>query len=974
MHSAPNVAQQIRFAIQCLSERNGFHEFEEACRHFARARITLNILPATGPVGVGGDQGRDFETFRTFIHSLGDHTFSGIGNRERLAFACSLISGEKLSAKVRADVTAIMAGSLRTALIYFFAGSSLPVAKRHELQTWAKDQHQVELEIIDALGLAEQLSSPELFWIAARFFNVSLEVFPPSVGDDTYQRTKEKWLSRSMAAATFADFVEVKRAARRSLDEFQQDLPNWINHLVGIEHALLQSAMWPSVTYEVIALTMRLTRSLHGQEERIRRFMSRDFANLLPDQIEQLVTIATYAITATRLGAASLATTELTVWRDAIRGRISAGIAAPISVNQKCLWLKEEGRMRFLDSVADTIIPDLGTVYKPWLDLSLAVGDAQTFPIRDFHDDVIEIIQIVGEHPVFDQILANIRPAIRERVGDAAVADSHFERAKQLLESDHSLRAIQELHSAKIQWLGAETLGQSVFCCMLLARCYADLGLHYAGLYHALIANHVAVNSNQEWLLQRASEALFVAFDCIYRQGHVCLAWELSGVALLMHHKLSANPLELSEHPDHARFIQNVPLVLITAEKLAPAHRDKMVSDLDRWGLRKIAESFLEETRSMFSQWDQARFEGMLGETFTGPPFSDAGDKCVCMWAAHGLRFSARWDNNYDVNCYAGEFIALFQIALADLGGMDLDIVPGDVLLEVKLHDGSDIKASRLPSNEAYRWEIVLPRDEREGLEGINEKVASMMGAFYEILRGISVMPENDFASHLETDWIPKTYQHGFFARRYAELFKLCLPIERFGAIGREAAQQAPPSDDWQPTESRQLSWHGGLHPSFNEEEEIARVQKRYDVCAAGLRYSLPRLLSDSQFKTMIARFKRDGWKDWHILSGLLNVVAGIRVTRRRGEASGREWMEEFQAEIFTPDTPNAGEVRPEDIKSEALHFTMLANIASTMHGNGLTLSSPTPSVVGEKRYMSERWRYFDLDVPHPPLLDVRSD
>ena len=94
--STASVIQQVRFGIQCLNERNGHHEFEDACRHFARLRITLNILPATGPVGAGGDQGRDLETFRTFIHGLGANKFAGIGDGKRLAFACSLTAEHRL--------------------------------------------------------------------------------------------------------------------------------------------------------------------------------------------------------------------------------------------------------------------------------------------------------------------------------------------------------------------------------------------------------------------------------------------------------------------------------------------------------------------------------------------------------------------------------------------------------------------------------------------------------------------------------------------------------------------------------------------------------------------------------------------------------------------------------------------------------------------------------------------------------------
>jgi hypothetical protein len=54
------IIAQIRFALARLSERNAHHEWEHVCRHLTRERICSNILPATGPVQAGGDQGRDF--------------------------------------------------------------------------------------------------------------------------------------------------------------------------------------------------------------------------------------------------------------------------------------------------------------------------------------------------------------------------------------------------------------------------------------------------------------------------------------------------------------------------------------------------------------------------------------------------------------------------------------------------------------------------------------------------------------------------------------------------------------------------------------------------------------------------------------------------------------------------------------------------------------------------------------------------
>jgi hypothetical protein len=302
---------------------------------------------------------------------------------------------------------------------------------------------------------------------------------------------------------------------------------------------------------------------------------------------------------------------------------------------------------------------------------------------------------------------------------------------------------------------------------------------------------------------------------------------------------------------------------------------------------------------------------------------------------------------------------------------MDLDIVPGTVLLDVELCDGERWDADQLPSNETHSWRVQLPKNQDTGNKSINDTVGSILAIFYKILRGLSVMSAEDFEKHFRNDWVPRTLQHAFFARRYCEEIDFFFPQGRYGAIGRDAAEHTISAKKWEPREPEELKWFGGIHPRFNEQGELSRIQKRYDVSLAGLRYTLPRLRKSPEFNEMVKRFQTDGWKDWHILAAVLNVVAGIRVTERCGPtAATREWAEAFTAEVFAPETETALEVLPHQIKSESVFFTMQANMTSTMSGNGLNPNSRTPNLEGEKRYLASRWRYFELDVPHQSILN----
>ncbi|MGA5304617.1 NACHT domain-containing protein [Nucisporomicrobium flavum] len=149
------VEAQVRFALAQLRAANGHHLFEEICRHYAQARLSRMIVPATGPVGAGGDQGRDFESLATGEPG------------ETVVFICTLQVAE-VAQKIKNDVAKVMTGA-PVDRIYAFCEANVPVAKRHELRRWAETNHQVLLEVIDGRGLAVQLAQPDLRWIVDRF-------------------------------------------------------------------------------------------------------------------------------------------------------------------------------------------------------------------------------------------------------------------------------------------------------------------------------------------------------------------------------------------------------------------------------------------------------------------------------------------------------------------------------------------------------------------------------------------------------------------------------------------------------------------------------------------------------------------------------------------------------------------------------------------------------------------------------------
>jgi len=134
MSKIRSLIQQIRFSLSNLGAQNRHYDFEDICRHFSRNRLGLNILPATGPVSTGGDQGRDFETYEILpeiISQSKNRLISGSA-----AFACTTQKNSILK-KIKDDVQKIIEKGNKVDIIYFFSLENVEVSRRHRVQKWS---------------------------------------------------------------------------------------------------------------------------------------------------------------------------------------------------------------------------------------------------------------------------------------------------------------------------------------------------------------------------------------------------------------------------------------------------------------------------------------------------------------------------------------------------------------------------------------------------------------------------------------------------------------------------------------------------------------------------------------------------------------------------------------------------------------------------------------------------------------------
>ena len=179
METPTELARMIRFALDELGRENGHHTFEDLCRELAQARLVSNVIPATGPVAGGGDQGRDFETFRTYLSgSLRfSRGFIGLASPDTVVFACTL-QREDVQGKIKDDLTSICTQGTPVQAVYFMCTEPVKVSVRHDLQAWAAAKFGVALEVLDGVAIARLLADHETFWIAGTYLHLPTDLSP----------------------------------------------------------------------------------------------------------------------------------------------------------------------------------------------------------------------------------------------------------------------------------------------------------------------------------------------------------------------------------------------------------------------------------------------------------------------------------------------------------------------------------------------------------------------------------------------------------------------------------------------------------------------------------------------------------------------------------------------------------------------------------------------------------------------------
>lgn len=971
-----------------MSARNAHHLFEEICLHLARIKICGNILPATGPVSAGGDQGRDFETFKSYIGS----ELNLIGNAkvsdEILVFACSIQKNYKQ--KIKSDIKTITQKDSSASRIYFFSGEDVIVSDRHELQKWAKKNYSINLEILDANAISLYLTEDETFWIAVEFLRISSSHYPRQDGNqDWYTNTCESWKTEKPVFYNYAEFLELKNLIRYSTENKGafQDLSFWIERLETFGADNKHPALKRKIFYEYCWAKFKGFRTWIGLEDDLSAFFD-EIPELreIPD-IEDTLNLLGVCIGLSAQNQVHINATELSQWRGQLVKKIDDAIERSLTAGRKAILFYLSG---FLALYADPISDyskkedELQLISKKRLDLAFLrwqhtldlIKDAPLFPLDWFVDIINKLTNrrpSISSHTAYDTLTLQLDELLAERMGEIAAADKSLERANIYYDNQFYLKAIRQLHQSKIKWFTQETLEKSLSAMLTISKCYQDIGLTFAAKYYALLAAYIAGGVDNLKLRNIVQTALKVAADCDYLQGSWCGYFDLARLVLVTNKLTSEKPHDFEEDSDLKRILYHSGVIRFLIEKIDEELLHFVDTLIEKTGMRDLVDEISENIPNL---WEKMAFDEIwikLEEIIVDRPFNDLGKDRNAVWSQLGVKWKVSWENNYITTIIVEQFLAFFQLLLASFANTDLYLLKTQVKLVIHIEEVENPVLNSIPSNTESTWKLTLPiiKEDRQFL--VNEHFGNNLAIITQIFLEESLLPINKFNEILENHLKEDFTLEVFLANSYTTAYQAFISKKFFDLSNRKHHNAPKIEIPFKTKENKVFFWKNSPIPEYSTKNIEKMLKFRYNRSIIPIKYTLNRLKEDKGVLEVIHRL-RGIFLDWHLLTAIMVITVNYRVNQILNSSFAKSphlYQEHFQKLINTPESESDPPVPVSEFTEKKLKDVINGNMLSSLKRFGLDLHQRTPNFKSIAHFLRERTHYWTDDIDHPDPFNL---
>ena len=975
------LAKYVQFRLSALAEENAHHRFEELCFRVAKATVATNLIPPTGPVAAGGDQGRDFESYRVAGDggAVTTRFASCVKGEDTLVFCCTTLRGEPadLAAKVRGDLDTACAREPRpTVAYYYLASRTLPPATRHSLQDWAKRTHSLHLELQDQRTIAEILSERPNRWLAQHYLQVPSEMLRTSEPEPTapawYREARDRFADPAIRRiVTQGELALLVRCVRHAWGPLKSKADDglWLDILSGMWGAPggFETEAGVRAFYEMFVFLLR-GRERCGMEEHVSAYVD---AVLSLDDLalsHDIFCFASYLVGGVQHGVVKMPLSKAIEQFNRLRGWVDRHIeTAPGPVVRSDLLIARGAMVapsfaRADDEITATFVENVATETLSWWTRALDVGEGlNSFPILYLREMVTNIVPVLCESPQYDEFVARLDKASDGRLAGAALAASTRDRAMALFKAGKHVDALGPMLAARRLWHNGDHIRGSLLASTMAAECLHRAGLLWAAkrtLYDTIsVCNRVGAKDHADIVVQ----ALFLLGEIEYVMGDWATAALTYRFALALHVQFTADAWNFAEHRDLQAASFHLVNMVVGGEMVAPGFRKWALEVAAGWDLGDLLAKFEETVRGNWQA--QGLLDGPTPDDFplTEPPLADTQPIRSARWSALGCRWLFRWRNDYATEAAAMEVVTTVQLMQVALGRRYKHLIPCDVRVSVQAWESGKSAVEEVAGEPGVTiiarvpaWED--PRDPTRDRRAVAMYVAT------RVLGAASVDDDVDEV----------------LAKVSGELVRNAIFV---GASPSEGREQVFPERAWEKTLSAprpagrtmnvpartcpELPWPDGASPRYGVEEAAEKNLLRHEFGFKSAAPVLRAYSSNERFRGLVDDLRREGWLDWQIASALApaatsSVTNARRQADRRAPDGGRAARAEMEAIRL-----GKYEAPPWSVEFErAVRGSLLASLFAALQAWGLGIRHPTPDVDAVRRFLQVRFHHFEDGTP----------
>jgi hypothetical protein len=1054
----PEAEKFIHFQLDQMSARNEHHRFEEVCFRVARRRLSSNVKLASGPVSAGGDQGRDVESFVTWLPEQLPHAKGYVArvSDKPVIVACTLQKTD-LPAKVKADVAKICeeptreeevaadqpadpapftaadqapAGAAdveseispgpRSPYIAFCSVVSIPTAKQHELQQWARDTYGAHLEIFDGLVLSSMLAEFDLVWVAQEYLDLPSQLVPDFPGEDPAPAWYRDLLTRArrgeLQANSLGDLAQMRPGLRHATfdEDAKADLHEWLEQMTrfldadsGVPEGAAMSAR-----YEIAVAHIRGLESLTAVEGAIRDFVRSAAAGTSLSMLDDAQVLLLYMAGAMMRGVDKDTSTVQPTEMAAMHEDLVAAVVALRAANDAATYPVRNARLiqlearlamhvpydqiRPIDASADAVVGDGAAVAVNdeavlTADDASAVGDLDrlmgllvelvgvlpsipALPIESLAAQFEFLVPVLVDTKDYEIVRDGLDDAMARLEGDSAAADRARNRALTFLKQDRPHDALREFHAAKMKWWHGDTLRGSLLAMRMIARIYDSLGMTLAAKQYRCTAASLAVTSIETGndhgpghMGALAADAYAEVMDAAYHQGSWIDAAALGQVAVLVRHALVADPFDHDRHPHVLQLLDfDLSSCILAARNYWPALEHVVMTAVGTTGWEEGLLEVVDELKDAWAARSEDDFNNSVDEQMCGAPFSDAGPTRTITFAGMGTRWFVEVANEHTAVLAAERFCAAAQILLCELTHMDPLLVPQDVRVSVRLGKplGTDQRVRINPDNHGLDCVVFLTPFGDDADRG--ELELETFAILAHLLLAMSFRTYDDVMAMVD-----ETAKNGLLtklnvARTYDEVASV-LDADHYQLC--KDATPAARSTAFVPNEAPQMAAFTGPGPGYDRGEALAAITRRYTRIPDLYHLTVAQVLADEGVRALFAQLREEGWRDWHLLAVIPPVAFNYRANKLGLDQASRSDRATLESLLNARETEQSLAVPMEVFTEEQVRMALKLNPATVAQGWNLTPPTQTPNFDAMLEVLSTRYSYLVDDVEHLDIL-----